>query len=325
MPVSNSRFHLLPGRRPDKEEGPIMNPAYAKSQSLYATMSTATRYGFVGRSQTGRLTARFLLGLSLGAALLFGSLVNAESWRALAALKERTLDHGRDNTTEFSWLDIKPSRKLQWHTCYDGAYECARLDVPLDWQDPTDDERVILAISKLKATTTDPADYKGAVFFNPGGPGGSGVWALQDRGAKLQTITGRNHDVISWDPRGIGASVPRVECWGGDAVSRRLWGIQDPGVIDAHPGVLNDAFARATAFSQMCEERVTRETPGLLEHVGTASHARDLLEIMEQMGLEKLRYWGFSYGTVLGGVFASMYPDKVERLVSDGEYPILYS
>ncbi|RYP69197.1 hypothetical protein DL770_008295 [Monosporascus sp. CRB-9-2] len=166
---------------------------------------------------------------------------------------------------------------------------------------------------RLKAT--DTSDYKGPVFFNPGGPGGSGIFAMQDRGVLLQTIIGKNHDLVTFDPRGVGASVPRVDCW--DLPERRrLWALQDVGVVNAHPGTVNDAFARATAFSQTCERNMNES--GLLPHLSTASHARDMLEILQQMGEDKLKYWGFSYGTILGGVFASMYPDKVERLVSDG-------
>ncbi|KAI2615316.1 alpha/beta-hydrolase [Hypoxylon sp. NC1633] len=216
---------------------------------------------------------------------------------------------------DWRWSDIKPSRSLQWRRCYNDTYDCARLDVPMDWLNPSDDgrERVVLAVIRLRATELD--DYKGPIFFNPGGPGGSGVFALMDRGALLQTITGKNHDIISFDPRGIGASLPRVDCWGSPEKSR-LWALQDVGVVDAHPGVIYDAFARATALSQICEKNANGSS--LLENISTASHARDLLEILRQAGQEKLKYWGFSYGTILGGVFAAMYPDKVERLVSDG-------
>lgn len=56
----------------------------------------------------------------------------------------------------------------------------------------------------------------------------------------------------------------------------------------------------------------------LLENLSTAAAARDMLEILEKSGHSKLRYWGLSYGTILGGVFAGLYPDKVDRLVSDG-------
>lgn len=60
---------------------------------------------------------------------------------------------------------------------------------------------------------------------------------------------------------------------------------------------------------------------GIMSHLSTASIARDMLEILDKTGHAKLRYWGFSYGTVLGGVFAGLYPDRVERLVSDGKSP----
>lgn len=201
--------------------------------------------------------------------------------------------------TSWEWSDIQPSRTLQWHRCYDDTYDCARLDVPMDWLDPSDDKgnRVVLAIMRLKATELD--DYKGPIFFNPGGPGGSGVYALKDRGALLQTIAGKNHDIISFDPRGIGASVPRVECWDSQEKGR-LWALQDVGVVSAHPGVVFDAFAQASALSQACEMNMRYSS--LLSHISTASHARDLLEILHQTGQDKLKYWGFSYGTILGGV-----------------------
>lgn len=216
---------------------------------------------------------------------------------------------------DWKWSEIEPSKSLQWHRCYNNTYDCARLDVPMDWLSPSDDahERVVLAVIRLRATELD--DYKGPIFFNPGGPGGSGVYALIDRGALLQTIAGKNHDIISFDPRGIGTSVPRIECWDSPEKTR-LWALQDVGVVNSHPGVIFDAYARATAFSEACERNMN--SSGLLSHISTASHARDMLEILHQTGQEKLKYWGFSYGTILGGVFAAMYPDKVERLVSDG-------
>lgn len=213
----------------------------------------------------------------------------------------------------FSWSDIEPSQTLEWQPCFGDGFDCARLDVPVDWLEPSEDDRVILAIARLRATST--TDYKGPVFFNPGGPGGSGIWALKDHGEHLQTIVGRNHDLVTFDPRGIGASVPRIECWG-STQSRHNWAMQETPVIDSHPGVLYDVWARAAGFSMACEQ--SHSGSGFLEHIGTASHARDMLEILDQMGEDKLQYWGFSYGTILGGTFAAMYPDKVGRLVSDG-------
>jgi pimeloyl-ACP methyl ester carboxylesterase len=65
------------------------------------------------------------------------------------------------------------------------------------------------------------------------------------------------------------------------------------------------------------ERRVAEAGPG--KFISTASVARDMLEIMDKAGQDKLRYWGFSYGTVLGTTFAAIFPDKVERMVNDGK------
>lgn len=236
-----------------------------------------------------------------------------------------TYDVGPDTeASAFSWAKIPPSRTLEWHPCFGPGYDCARLDVPMDWLDPSGEERVILAIARLRAASngdnsTDAADYRGPVFFNPGGPGGSGIWALRDHGPQLQAVVGRNHDLVALDPRGVGASVPRIECW--DSTQQRHdWAMQETPVIDAHPGVLYDAWARAAGFSAACARSRSHRASGLLAHIGTASHARDMLAVLEGMAGAgaRLRYWGFSYGTVLGGTFAAMYPDRVERMVSDG-------
>lgn len=66
------------------------------------------------------------------------------------------------------------------------------------------------------------------------------------------------------------------------------------------------------------------EETGINAHVGTASIARDMLEILDKTGHQRLRYWGFSYGTILGGVFAGLFPERVERLVSDGESSVCW-
>lgn len=97
----------------------------------------------------------------------------------------------------------------------------------------------------------------------------------------------------------------------------KIWSLGEVGVVDAHPGVIYDAWARSKAFADTCASQLGGEK-GTVRFVSTAYTARDMLEILHKTGRTKLRYWGFSYGTVLGGTFAALYPESVERLVSDG-------
>ncbi|TVY41362.1 Tripeptidyl aminopeptidase [Lachnellula subtilissima] len=193
-----------------------------------------------------------------------------------------------------------------------------RNKVPLDWLDPSEKRRAAIAILRFNAT--DTKDYKGPVFINPGGPGGSGIWFVKHLGPYYQSVVGKNHDIISFDPRGVGASTPRISCWE-DMQDSKIWNFKDVDVLDAHPGSLYDAYAHAAASSQQCASILqpsTKSDLGVGSFVSTASVARDMLEIMTKVGEEKLKYWGFSYGTYLGATFAAMFPDKVGRMVNDG-------
>ena len=66
----------------------------------------------------------------------------------------------------YSWSDITPSKHLQWFGCYDGVFECARLDLPLNWMNPSETQRVYLGVIRSQAKSR--ADSRGPVFVNPG-------------------------------------------------------------------------------------------------------------------------------------------------------------
>ncbi|KAG9242707.1 TAP-like protein-domain-containing protein [Calycina marina] len=211
---------------------------------------------------------------------------------------------------EWNWEAIPPEVTLLWSTCYK-VLECARLRVPMDWLEPSNDSSVVLAVIRKNATSQ--VDYIGPLFINPGGPGGSGVSLIKESWRTFHTAVGDNHDLISFDPRGIGATTPQMHCFSGPQ-SETIAKIQDIGLSDSHPGVLYDKFAHQVLASKTC----TANLGDAARFMGTASVARDMLEINTQLGYEKIRYWGISYGTLLGGTFAALFPDSIERLLSDG-------
>ncbi|KAK6595985.1 alpha/beta hydrolase fold family protein [Botrytis cinerea] len=210
------------------------------------------------------------------------------------------LPYGKDASDEdarlgeggWSWESIKPNSELIWHQCFD-EFDCARLEVPLDWLEPTNSSKAVLAV--LRKNATSMVDYKGPLFINPGGPGGSGVGTVQDFWKAVHVTVGANHDIIGFDPRGIGATTPSAHCWNGPQ-EERIWGIQKLGLVDSHPGMIYDLYAHQSIESKNCEASLG----DLSRFVGTASVARDMLEILNKLGYEKLRYWGLSYGTVIG-------------------------
>ena len=93
---------------------------------------------------------------------------------------------------------------IDWTAC-DPGFECARVPVPLDWSDPTG-RQIELAVIRYLATKPD--QRIGAMFFNPGGPGESGVGVVRDSGPDLSAFGDGRFDVVSWDPRGTHASSP---------------------------------------------------------------------------------------------------------------------
>ena len=51
------------------------------------------------------------------------------------------------------------------------------------------------------------------MLLNPGGPGGSGVSIAIRLGSLIQDVIDLEQDVIGFDPRGIGATTPRADCF----------------------------------------------------------------------------------------------------------------
>ncbi|KAK7042512.1 Abhydrolase-4 domain-containing protein [Favolaschia claudopus] len=211
----------------------------------------------------------------------------------------------------FDWNKIEPSEKLTWAPC-NANFECARLTVPLDYSNPSA-RTAAIALMRLPAVVpTNSSEYRGPILFNPGGPGGSGVDLMLALGPSARDFLGPQFDLVGFDPRGISRSIPRASFFASEAERE-----QYPSSLMSL-NASEDAFGRTYANYILQASLIQARDDGSLRFINTESTARDMLKIVQAHGREKIQYWGFSYGTVLGTTFAEMFPDKVERLVIDG-------
>ncbi|PRH80407.1 peptidase [Streptomyces solincola] len=185
-----------------------------------------------------------------------------------------------------------------------GRWQCAFMDAPLDWSDPGG-ETIELALIRAKASK--PADRIGSLVFNFGGPGGSGITALPSFAQDYETLRTR-YDLVSFDPRGVGRSAG-VQCLD-DAGLDALYALDSTPDDAREAKAYDDGLKR---FAEACEENSGDELP----HVGTVNAARDMDLMRQVLGDRKLYYFGISYGTELGGVYAHLYPKTVGRAVFD--------
>ncbi|MDX3360980.1 MULTISPECIES: alpha/beta hydrolase [Streptomyces] len=204
-------------------------------------------------------------------------------------------------------------QKPDWGRCEGTAdspapgkeWQCATIKAPLDYAKP-DGETVKLALIRSQATG-GKGERLGSLLFNFGGPGGSGVSTMPWYASKADRLHER-YDLVSWDPRGTGAS-EGVRC-------RDDKELRAAEKLDATPDDAAEEkayFEDAADFGQDCE----KSAGSLLSHVSTTDTARDMDLLREVLGDDAMHYFGISYGTELGGVYAHLFPKRVGRVVLD--------
>lgn len=191
---------------------------------------------------------------------------------------------------------------LQFADCERG-YLCGTVTVPLDHDDPGG-ATVELAVGMVPAR--DPAQRIGYLLVNPGGPG-AGMDGFLDFGAGLSGRLLSRFDVIGWDPRGVGDSVPS-DCW---AESRDLY-LVDP--VPDTPAEQAELDTAARAVAEACVANLG----DAVAHIGTVDVVRDMDAIRRVLGTETISYVGFSYGTLLGLLYADMFGEHLRAAVLDG-------
>ncbi|GHA12414.1 peptidase [Streptomyces tauricus] len=185
------------------------------------------------------------------------------------------------------------------------TWKCATLKAPLDWDKPKGDT-IDLALIRAQASGAEDRRI-GSLLFNFGGPGGSGVTTLPAFGKDYDELRAR-YDLVSFDPRGVGRSAG-VKCEDNEQLDEYF---QQDGTPDddAEQRTLLDGTKE---FNKACEKNSGK----LLPHVRTTDAARDMDLMRQVLGDDELHYFGISYGTELGGVYAHLFPEKVGRAVFD--------
>ncbi len=205
-----------------------------------------------------------------------------------------------------------PPAPLHWHPCPSLAptERCANLQVPLDYSHPNG-RKITLAISDIPATAP-VSQRQGILLFNPGGPGASGI---QQSGMSWPGYLAQNldpkvaaaYDIVGFDTRGVGSSVPALHC------EPNYFATTRPDYIPANAAAEQVLISRAKTYAADCQQRFG----WLLPYLTTVNIVRDMDQIRAAMGQQQINYLSYSYGTYIGQVYATMFPKRVRRMVLD--------
>src|ERR1700761_8020305 len=199
---------------------------------------------------------------------------------------------------------------LKWQSCniagvIGASQKCANLTVPVNYSDPGG-RKLTLALTEVPASA--PASQRlGDLLVNPGGPGASGRSLAAAVAQGLSANVAARYNIIGFDPRGVGASVPALSC--DPSFFSGVRANYVPASATAEQALEN----RAKAYAADCEKKFG----WLLPYMTTRDTARDMDSIRSALGQPKISYYAFSYGTYIGQVYATMFPSRVKRMVLD--------
>jgi pimeloyl-ACP methyl ester carboxylesterase len=216
---------------------------------------------------------------------------------------------GPTDSTPATSPETPSNDTLHWVACddpnaHDPRLECATLQVPLDYDNPSGDT-IDLALIKYPASE----DRVGAVLLNPGGPGASGFDPIAFSGAAIAQGLGIGTlDLIGFDPRGVDRS-GGLRCETDEYLDQHMY-------VDETPDTPEEQTLKEeadTGLATACKEKYG----DTLRFYSTVNTARDMDAIRDALGDDQISYIGFSYGTYLGATYATMFPDRVRGMVLD--------
>lgn len=182
----------------------------------------------------------------------------------------------------------------------DPDLELAEIEVPRDYADPGG-ERLTLALSRCRARG---AQRRGILLTVNGGPGGDWGRGRALAAAFRDTPVHEAYDVIGFDPRGTGDS---TRLYAEVAVPKAPFDSRPP---DADFPVIAEDMRRR-------ELGCARAGGDLRPHISTRNTARDMDLVRAVLGEERLSFVGYAYGSYVGAVYGTMFPERLDRSVLD--------
>lgn len=223
---------------------------------------------------------------------------------------------GGDTSTTDPMDDITiptfPVSDIIWGECTgddapEEPFECATFEVPLDHMVPGD-ETVSLALVRLPAD----GDSRGVILTNPGGPGGSGFDFVVNAGETLvQSLDLGDFDLIGFDPRGVDRS-DGLRCLSDELMDKYLY-------VDSTPDTPEEQKLYDEA-EEIFEDECEKVYGNKIDYFSTVNTARDMDFIRRGLNQDAIHYIGVSYGTYLGGVYATLFPDHVASMFLDAPF-----
>lgn len=177
---------------------------------------------------------------------------------------------------------------------------CGRMDVPMDYSNP-DGKKI--SVGFIKTAATKPEKRRGVLFINPGGPGGSvyhqftTVEGYPDTTPRWPKEVREEWDIVGVQPRGLEGST-KLEC------------------EEVNAGPIDQIQRSGGLIKDACDAKM----PGYAATLTTENTARDWDQVRQAMREEKISIYGNSYGTVLGSMYATTFPEHTDKVVLDSGY-----
>eukprot|EP01134_Creolimax_fragrantissima_P007615 CFRG7615T1 len=203
-------------------------------------------------------------------------------------------------------VPIPMNQTIEWTPIADlEGWTEGYLNIPVDHSNLTDYAEEDW---KLYCRRHLPENPNGMLFWNFGGPGHAATTYMGRLQTRMPQNMIENFDIIACDPRGIGQSKPSVDehCAGRVTTDP----LTDYESLDVYEKVMNAKIQKDLADCAVNNSLI-------MTHMGTRQFVHDLDLLRETLGYEKFNMVGYSYGTRIGSVYATLFPDTVGNILLD--------